>query len=336
MARREASDCTFPQWRRQSILTLPNNTADFKKKNEPAMAISTSTMEWQPTPAEIDPLIEPSLYRLTEGLPKFELKLITTEAQVCEELLEEEIKQLEEELARISSSQEGSSSTVPMDVASTGAKDSAAAAKSPVDLMLESEFTPPDRYFTVSALLGRLRDDLATPLPPNSTLPALRAQNGLLQPPLKKKKTNTTPTNPGAAVATAVGTVAATTGGTGTNAAESSAIPIIIKEPLRPLTDLDKQKRVLALESMPDYRKEHETPIVLLALWKKISTHRTSVVFRRPVNPKEAPSYADRILFPMDLSLIRKLIVARMVKSYADLHIRIGLICHNCVKYNGR
>jgi hypothetical protein len=316
-----------------------NSTADFKKKKEPAMAITTTTMEWQPTPAEIDPLIEPSLYRLTEGLPKFELKLIATEAQVCEELLEEEIKQLEEELARISSSQEDSSSTVPMDVASTEAKDSAAAPKSAVDLMLESEFTPPDRYFTVSALLGRLRDDLATPLPPNSTLPALRAQHGLLQPPLKKKKNNTTPTNAGASGANAVATVAtvaATTGGTGTNAAESSAIPIIIKEPLRPLTDLEKQKRVLALESMPDYRKEHETPIVLLALWKKISTHRTSVVFRRPVNPKEAPSYADRILFPMDLSLIRKLIVARMVKSYADLHIRIGLICHNCVKYNGR
>jgi hypothetical protein len=321
---------------------VDSNTADFKKKKEPTMSITTTTIEWQPTPAEIEPLIEPSLYRLTEGLPKFELKLIATEAQACEELLEEEIKQLEDELARISSSQEGSSSTVPMDVASTEAKDSAATTpanlsdassssvkKSPVDLMLESEFTPPDRYFTVSALLGRLRDDLATPLPPNSTLPALRAQHGLLQPPLKKKKISTTPTNAGAAVATPV------TGGTGTNAAEPSAIPII-KEPLRPLTDLDRQKRVLALESMADYRNEHESPIVLLALWKKISTHRTSVVFRRPVNPKEAPSYADRILYPMDLSLIRKMIVARMVKSYADLHIRIGLICHNCVKYNGR
>ena len=38
----------------------------------------------------------------------------------------------------------------------------------------------------------------------------------------------------------------------------------------------------------------------------------------------------------MDLSLVRKMIVGRMIKSYADLHIRIGLICHNCVKYNGR
>jgi len=38
----------------------------------------------------------------------------------------------------------------------------------------------------------------------------------------------------------------------------------------------------------------------------------------------------------MDLSLIRKMIVARMIKSYANLHQRIALICHNCVKFNGR
>ena len=38
----------------------------------------------------------------------------------------------------------------------------------------------------------------------------------------------------------------------------------------------------------------------------------------------------------MDLSLIRKMIVSRMIKSYASLHQRIALICHNCVKFNGR
>jgi Bromodomain len=38
----------------------------------------------------------------------------------------------------------------------------------------------------------------------------------------------------------------------------------------------------------------------------------------------------------MDLSLIRKMIVARKIKSYADLHMHVGLISHNCVKYNGR
>ena len=30
------------------------------------------------------------------------------------------------------------------------------------------------------------------------------------------------------------------------------------------------------------------------------------------------------------------MIVARMIKSYASLHQRIALICHNCVKFNGR
>ena len=174
--------------------------------------------------------------------------------------------------------------------------------------MIESEVTPPDRFFTVSALLGRLRDDLATPLPPNSTLPGLRSLHGLVQQPQKKKKTN--------------------------SSTAANELPSDEKQP--PLTDLEKQKRLLGLEQIPEYRREQETTVALLALWKKISTHRTSVVFRRPVNPKEAPGYTDRIFFPMDLSLVRKMIVSRMIKSYADLHQWIGLICHNCVKYNGR
>jgi hypothetical protein len=38
----------------------------------------------------------------------------------------------------------------------------------------------------------------------------------------------------------------------------------------------------------------------------------------------------------MDLSLIRKMIVARHIQSYAQLHHYIGLISHNCCKYNGK
>ena len=49
-----------------------------------------------------------------------------------------------------------------------------------------------------------------------------------------------------------------------------------------------------------------------------------------------APGYTERIGFPIDLSLIRKFIVSRVIKSYKDLHQRIALICHNCVKFNGR
>jgi hypothetical protein len=96
-------------------------------------------------------------------------------------------------------------------------------------------------------------------------------------------------------------------------------------------------KRLLAgLEQNPEYRNEQDSPAALSALWKNISTHRTSVVFRRPVTPKEAPGYSDRIISPMDLNLIRKMIVTRRIKSYAEFHKRIALICHNCIKYNGR
>ena len=49
-----------------------------------------------------------------------------------------------------------------------------------------------------------------------------------------------------------------------------------------------------------------------------------------------APGYKERIVFPLDLSMLRKMIVARMIKSFASLHQRVALICHNCVKFNGR
>jgi hypothetical protein len=97
-----------------------------------------------------------------------------------------------------------------------------------------------------------------------------------------------------------------------------------------------QQKRLLGLESNPEYRKKHESPASLLALWEILSTHRTSVVFRHPVTPKEAPGYLDRILVPMDLSRIRKKIVTRKIKSYGAFHKRIAQICNNCVKFNGR
>ena len=246
-----------------------------------------------PPASDIKSLLMPSLFRLTEGIPRRELKLMISESKACEALLEKEINELQESLKNKSNNNNSSK-------------------KSQVDIYLETEVTPPDRYFTVSSLLGRLRDDLATPLPPNSILPALRAQHGLLQQPPKKKKSlsnqsnNNDPLDVGSATSP--------------------------EEP----TDIEKQKRVLALLSNPEYTQEHPTPAALLTCWKKISTHRTSVVFRRPVNPKEAPGYTDRIFFPMDLSLVRKMIVARLIKSFSELHQRIGLICHNCVKYNGR
>ena len=49
-----------------------------------------------------------------------------------------------------------------------------------------------------------------------------------------------------------------------------------------------------------------------------------------------APGYTDRIKFPMDLSLLRRQIMAQHVTTLKQLHDSIKLIAHNCVKYNGR
>lgn len=242
--------------------------------------------------AEVDAMILPSLYRLTAGIPRKELKMMVSEAMMCEEALENEIKQIEDALKSPPDSEAGKR----------------------IQYMLDSEITPPDRFFTVSSLLGRLRDDLATPLPPNSIIPEMRARTGLVPPPPKKKKKENPPPD------------ATTDGGDGMDAEAVSTSS----------TTLEKQKKVLSLSQNPEYTKEHSEPTVLMSLWKKISSHRSSIVFRRPVNPKEAPGYTDRIVFPMDLSLIRKMIVARQIRSFSDLHQRLGLICHNCVKYNGR
>jgi len=215
-------------------------------------------------------LIEPTLFRLTECLPNRELKIIVSQAKECEEALQQEIALLEAAL------QDESKQSV--------------ADKEAVEQMLASEFTPPDKCFTVSALLGRLREPMATPLAPNTTI--------IRHEPLPKKKRANTPTP---------------------QETQSKLL-----------------KSLLALDSHPEYRREHAEPASLLTLWKRISSHRTAAVFRRPVNPKEAPGYTERILFPIDLSLIRKMITARMVVSFADLHERIGMICHNCVNFNGR
>jgi hypothetical protein len=63
---------------------------------------------------------------------------------------------------------------------------------------------------------------------------------------------------------------------------------------------------------------------------------RIATIFRRAVNPLEAPGYADQILFPIDLALIKKMAVCRAIGTFEDVYQHIGLICHNCVKFNVR
>ena len=101
---------------------------------------------------------------------------------------------------------------------------------------------------------------------------------------------------------------------------------------------VQRQEKLLALQHSPYYTQSYaseEGNATLLAIWKKISSHKTALVFRRPVTDKDAPSYSDRILFPMDLSLVRKMITLQQIQSFADLHAKIALICHNCMKFNG-
>jgi hypothetical protein len=238
--------------------------------------------------AELIPAVETSLNRLAEGIPLMELQAIVSEAKQCEDQLQTELDLLRKALQQ---EQQQNNKTSSSSLTTQEEEET-------VNAMLESEITPPDSCFTVSALLGRLREELATPLPPNSTLPELRAKAGLTsnQPPAKRRKSST-----------------------------GGAVDMQLS-----FAELHK------LEQYEWYRKHHDTHASLLSLWKRIANHRTSIVFRRPVNPKEAPGYTERITFPMDLSLIRKMIVARMITSYAELHTQIGLICHACLKYNGR
>ena len=227
---------------------------------------------------KVNEMIAPSLYRLTEGLPRKELETMLSEAKDCEAALEKEIKQLEEALQNKETENETAAT-----------------------MMMTSEITPPDRYYAVSALMGRLRDPLSTPLTPLSTTRQHQEQQErLAQQFLTKKKKPPSPDS-------------------------GDDTP----------RQIERQRLLLSLDKHPEYRNPHTDSTRLLATWKRISSHRTATVFRRPVNPKEAPGYQQRILFPIDLSLIRKMIAAGMIKTYADLHQNIGLICHNCVKFNG-
>ena len=120
-----------------------------------------------------------------------------------------------------------------------------------VDAMLATEFAPPDRYFTVSALLGRLRDPLRLPPPPHGPRAPVvppREEDGAAGP----------------------------EGGEAARRRQSAAL-----EKQRALNRLDRDER---------YHREHPNTVQLLALYKKIASHKTALVFRKPVNPAEGAS----------------------------------------------
>jgi hypothetical protein len=118
------------------------------------------------------------------------------------------------------------------------------------------------------------------------------------------------------------------------------AIPSILSVkgnvPAPPQSRTEHPSALVEVTKHPLYLQEHSSPAPLLVVWKRIFTNKAALVFKKAVRAEEAPGYTDRISFPMDLGLIRKMIVARKIVSLADLHKYVGLISHNCVKYNGR
>ena len=205
-----------------------------------------------------DELIEANLLRLAECLPRRELKKIISESNECEELLKADIALLEQTLQQGDFSVEKGSA---------------------LEVVTESVLTPLERYWTASALLGRLRGDLAVERIPTGHI---------LLPPTKGPPPKEDP------------------------------------------------QALLDLESVPLYTKPHENTHALLSLYKKVSSHRSAAPFKKPVRDEEAPGYSERIVFPIDLSLIRKMIVSRQIKTYKEFHRYIGLISHNCLTFNGR
>ena len=375
---------------------------------------------------ELLPLLSSSLYRMTNGLPRRELNLIVSEAQACEDALEQELKLLRGALRIEKQEREKAKATITDDVATTSTTDNTMSDKSvtdkkaeekekvaekssqaststtaittatksvtdgshsspndndndspttctimtpmevaAVDTMIDSEITPTDAHWTLSALLGRLRHELTTPLPPGSQLPAYREKAGLQQlvnsvglsyssssttSSSKEKRTtsNATAPPPPAAEAT-ISTTATMTDSTAADASSTTENSTDGKISGRSTPnfnnnddntsntlELPQYKRLTVLLEHPEFVREQDNTDKLLAIWKKLSTHRSTLVFRRPVNPKEAPGYSDRIRFPIDLSLIRKLIVSKNIKNYHGILQRVHLIAHNCVKYNGR
>ena len=333
-----------------------------------AGAMASSSQSTGTEDASSRALLSNSLIRMTDGLPRRELKLIIAEAEECEKALQGEIDMLNRALEverRKTKNNKKKATTESNSSSTTGGNDKQEGTnadegvvmddktEAAVNTMINSEITPPDQFWTLSALLGRLRHDLTTPLPPQSQIPLTREQNGLgpleaqlarkIPPYLKKKRgsllNQQTTFVPSTGTASAGGSRSGTTtpsgsgrstpvsgavGGGGNNSTASSTV------------EISQFQRLLDIDDHPVYTREHNNPDQLMSLWKKISMHKSSLVFRKPVNPKEAPGYTDRIMFPMDLSVMRKLILARTVKSYKDFSQRVALISHNCVKYNGR
>ena len=147
--------------------------------------------------------------------------------------------------------------------------------------MLETEFAPPDRYFTVSALIGRLRDPMKLPHPPNSRILHGDAGVGVggcgESEQEKKRKTALLDKQRVCHIIWYIEIAKATT-------TVGFGYSIVL---LSFLHFMSYTQALLLLQSNKTYLQEQPDTASLLALWKRISSHRTAAVFRKPVDPVE-------------------------------------------------
>ena len=108
-------------------------------------------------------VLERVLYRLTGGLPKCELHLIVQESNECEVALLEEIRVLEEALGAFAKDDDATEMKVDTGVPTVDGSNDHPATTSLHSILESQHLSPLDRFYTASALLGRLRDDMAVP-----------------------------------------------------------------------------------------------------------------------------------------------------------------------------
>jgi hypothetical protein len=313
-------------------------------------------------------LIDPALMQLTEGLPRWELDLVVKEADECEKALLKEIALLEEAASAAAkgdnvnknddsdkeTEKDGSgttgdgdaknSTTLSNDMADAQTKAMAtlrAQHHEPVvpfqyglgypfgsvEEILASDYSTVDRFLTLSSLLGRLF--WTTPLPDHHPISLALAKD------LKHKKEKDIKKHQQQIIQEKTTTIQRQERLFQLVSHANYTATLATTEEITAMQlQYESSQGQPGVESSTPPPPAANTP-TLISLWKKINQHKTAVVFRKPVSDKDAPGYSERILFPMDLSLMKKMITNGIITSLEQLHRKVVLICHNCVKFNG-
>ena len=74
----------------------------------------------------------------------------------------------------------------------------------------------------------------------------------------------------------------------------------------------------------------------LMAMHKAVNAHKYASIFRKPVNPRDAPNYDTIITEPMDLGTIKRNIDADGYPTLSAFSRDVRLICLNTIKFNGK